>query len=201
MNLPCQLFTSSSGSSALNFLVWDRASKADYDVIEKLGNPGWNWDKLFNYMKKAESWTGPTSDEQSSLQASPDPSNIGSSGPISVSFGNYISKAAQSWIPALEALGIARNDNPLGGNVIGANQSPSDINPANSTRSYAAPAYYYPNEARENLVLLTGAQVTRVNFDASGDALTATGVTFVNGGSPYNATANKEVILSAGSVK
>ncbi|KAL1716105.1 GMC oxidoreductase [Schizophyllum commune] len=188
------------GSSALNFLVWDRASKADYDVIEKLGNPGWNWDKLFNYMKKAESWTGPTSDEQSSLQASPDASNIGSSGPISVSFGNYISKAAKSWIPALEALGIARNDNPLGGNVIGANQSPSDINPANSTRSYAAPAYYYPNEARENLVLLTGAQVTRVNFDASGDALTATGVTFVNGGSPYNATASKEVILSAGTV-
>ncbi|KAL1744324.1 GMC oxidoreductase [Schizophyllum fasciatum] len=188
------------GSSALNFLVWDRAAKADYDVLEKLGNEGWNWDKLFKYMKKAESWTAPTSEEQSSLQASPDASNIGDSGPISVSFGRYISKAAQSWIPALEALGISRNDNPLSGNVIGANQSPSDIRPSNSTRSYAAPAYYWPNEARENLVLLTNSQVTRVNFDASGDSLTATGVTFVNGDSPYNATATKEVILSAGTV-
>lgn len=29
------------GSSALNFLAWDRASTVEYDTWEKLGNKGW----------------------------------------------------------------------------------------------------------------------------------------------------------------
>ncbi|KAL1744312.1 GMC oxidoreductase [Schizophyllum fasciatum] len=188
------------GSSALNFLVWDRPSKADYDVWEKLGNDGWNWDRLLAYIKKAETWTEPSADEEAGLHANPDPSYFGNSGPVHVSFGNHISKATQSWIPALEALGIARNDNPLSGNNIGANQSPSDIRPSNSSRAYSAAAYYYPNEARENLVLLPGALVTGINFDANGGSLTATSVSFVKGGSSYNATVAKEVVLSAGTV-
>lgn len=36
------------GSSALNFLVWDRAAKAEYDAWEALGNPGWNWNTIDN---------------------------------------------------------------------------------------------------------------------------------------------------------
>lgn len=188
------------GSSALNFLVWDRASKADYNAIANLGNSGWNWNKLFKYMKKAETFTAPSASEQGLLQATPSSKYIGNSGPVSVSFGNYISKAAQSWIPALAALGIGRNDNPLGGNVIGANQTPSDIRPSNSTRAYSAAAYYYPNEARKNLVLLTNSLVSRVNFNTTGSSLTATGVTFLNGDSSYTVAAKKEVIISAGSV-
>lgn len=34
------------GSSALNFLTWNRASREDYDAWEALGNPGWGWDGL-----------------------------------------------------------------------------------------------------------------------------------------------------------
>jgi choline dehydrogenase-like flavoprotein len=33
-------------------MVFDRASKADYDSWEELGNPGWGWDGLFPYFKK-----------------------------------------------------------------------------------------------------------------------------------------------------
>ena len=58
-----------TGSSALNFLVWDRASQADYDVWEKLGNEGWNWDRVVKYIKKAETWTEPTADEEAALHA------------------------------------------------------------------------------------------------------------------------------------
>lgn len=36
------------GSSALNFLVWDRAAKAEYDAWESLGNQGWNWNSIFS---------------------------------------------------------------------------------------------------------------------------------------------------------
>ena len=29
-----------------------RPSREEYDSIEKLGNPGWNWDSLLQYIKK-----------------------------------------------------------------------------------------------------------------------------------------------------
>ena len=36
------------GSSALNFMVWNRACREDYDAWEDLGNPGWGWDSLLS---------------------------------------------------------------------------------------------------------------------------------------------------------
>jgi len=31
------------GTSAMNFMVWNRAAREDYDGWESLGNPGWGW--------------------------------------------------------------------------------------------------------------------------------------------------------------
>jgi len=30
-------------SALINFLGWDKPLAVDIEVIEKLGNPGWNW--------------------------------------------------------------------------------------------------------------------------------------------------------------
>ncbi|KAG9984625.1 alcohol oxidase, partial [Aureobasidium melanogenum] len=38
------------GSSALNLMCWDRASVAEYDAWEHIGNPGWNWDSMITSM-------------------------------------------------------------------------------------------------------------------------------------------------------
>ncbi|GAB1318393.1 hypothetical protein MFIFM68171_08603 [Madurella fahalii] len=42
------------GSSALNFMTWNRGSKEDYDAWEELGNTGWGWESLLPYFKRAE---------------------------------------------------------------------------------------------------------------------------------------------------
>ena len=34
------------GSSALNFMMWHRGNKEDYDSWEKLGNRGWGWEGM-----------------------------------------------------------------------------------------------------------------------------------------------------------
>jgi choline dehydrogenase-like flavoprotein len=34
------------GTSALNFMAWNRGHREDYDAWEKLGNRGWGWDDL-----------------------------------------------------------------------------------------------------------------------------------------------------------
>jgi choline dehydrogenase-like flavoprotein len=36
------------GTSAINFMTWNRASREDYDAWEQLGNPGWDWDHLLS---------------------------------------------------------------------------------------------------------------------------------------------------------
>ena len=34
------------GSSALNYMTWNRGNREDYDAWEDLGNDGWGWDSL-----------------------------------------------------------------------------------------------------------------------------------------------------------
>jgi choline dehydrogenase-like flavoprotein len=34
------------GTSALNFMTWNRGNREDYDAWKELGNEGWGWDDL-----------------------------------------------------------------------------------------------------------------------------------------------------------
>lgn len=34
------------GSSAVNGMVYNRGDRADYDALQRLGNPGWGWDDM-----------------------------------------------------------------------------------------------------------------------------------------------------------
>ncbi|MCJ1408973.1 hypothetical protein MMC19_003050 [Ptychographa xylographoides] len=34
------------GSSALNFMTWNRGCREDYDAWEDLGNEGWGWESM-----------------------------------------------------------------------------------------------------------------------------------------------------------
>lgn len=61
---------------------------------------------------------------------------------------------------------------------------------------YASNSYYTPNANRQNLVLLTGAQVTKVLLDEK--TLAATGVEYSVNNALYTAHLSKEVILAAG---
>ena len=155
-------------------------------------------------MKKSEHFHMPSPQIASELHIKPSAKDYGDSGPVQVSFPFYIGKQTQNWIPALESLGIPRNDHSLGGNNVGASVQPSIIDPATSKRSYSVSAYLSPNLGRPNLKVLTGALVDHIEFSsASSDeaAHTATGVVFQDkSGASYTLKAKREVILSAGTV-
>lgn len=157
---------------------------------------------MYCYTKRAEQYHAPSQQVASAYGIQPSPSDYGSSGPVQVSFAKYVSKMAHYWIPALQSLGIPKNENPLAGNNTGVSQQPSSINPTNTTRSYSAAAYLFPNSARQNLAVLTGALVERINWSSSlsNGKVVASGVTFTSGGQEYAVKANKEVIISGGSV-
>ncbi|EJT96829.1 alcohol oxidase, partial [Dacryopinax primogenitus] len=44
------------GSSAANFMAYIRPSVGDVDAWEELGNPGWNWNHYLKYSKRSEKW-------------------------------------------------------------------------------------------------------------------------------------------------
>jgi choline dehydrogenase-like flavoprotein len=120
----------------------------------------------------------------------------GTSGPVHVSFPTFYHGIMQVVMPAFESVGALRNPEPMGGNNVGGNITALSIDSTTGARSYAANAYYSPNSRRGNLVVLTGAEVTKILIEG----LTAVGVDFTAGGKKYSVKASKEVVLSAGTI-
>lgn len=45
------------GGSLINGMLWNRGGQVDFDTWEKLGNPGWSWNDMLSYFKKASQMT------------------------------------------------------------------------------------------------------------------------------------------------
>ncbi|KAF8580941.1 GMC oxidoreductase [Ramaria rubella] len=186
------------GSSLLNFMVLNRASSGEYDAMEKLGNHGWNWPEFLKYMKKSETTLPADPDLAKRYGLDPlDHDFNGDSGPIIKTHPTWTSSPLFNTI---NALGILTNPDAGKGDNVGVTTSFSSVDTRTATRSYAANAYYGPNSHRQNLFLVTGAHVSRMILERNTEEglLSATGVQFVKDRQNYTASANREVILSAG---
>ncbi|WRT70888.1 uncharacterized protein IL334_007887 [Kwoniella shivajii] len=195
------------GSGAINGMFWGRPSEVELDAWATL-NPNtdetWNWDEINNYIKKAENYTAPSTDVQNKFGMTVQTENHGHSGPIQVGHTEYIFDEVAKWIPAWKTLGFPSIDNAAGISR-GAWLSTSTINVSNQTRSDSKAGYIDPLPPRSNLVILTGQQVTEVIFNGTKDAsgnLIASGLKFQasSGATSYTVQANKEVLLSGGTV-
>ena len=151
------------------------------------------------YSKKSQTINKPTLPEQLSLL--PVPPYIekyhGTHGPTQTSFVKWYMDASKAFLPSLENLGIPINPEPMSGSNVGGFVIINTIDPANTTRSYSATNYLLPNIGRKNLVVLTGALVSKVVIEDK----VATGLEFLVDGVKYTTKATKEVILSAGAIQ
>ncbi|KAI8977772.1 GMC oxidoreductase [Trametes punicea] len=190
------------GSSMLNFMGANRASAREYDAIEALGNPGWNWREFLKYFKKSET-TLPFAPElaQEHGLVAPDPLYHGDSGPLVKGYATWFDPLRTSFLETLENLGLPRNPDPDSGRNMGATTAFLTVDSRAAIRTYSASAYYVPNASRPNLRVLTNSQATKIIFRAATSPLEATGVEFLNSGKVYNVTIRKEVILAAGSLQ
>ncbi|KAJ0117388.1 hypothetical protein J7T55_003802 [Diaporthe amygdali] len=93
------------GTSLLNFMTWNRASKQDYDAWERLGCKGWGWDGIIPFLKKSEKFHAPSQETQVADKAYYDASGFGTSGPINVSYATEYSASHQYWHDTLQQLG------------------------------------------------------------------------------------------------
>jgi choline dehydrogenase-like flavoprotein len=89
-----------------------------------------------------------------------------------------------------------------GGNNTGAKQEPLTMN-TKFQRSSSYDNYYQQAKGSSNLKVLTFSPVQQLILTESTEGVTTTGVVYVDyaSGQTLNATANKEVIMSAGSIQ
>ncbi|KAH7012441.1 choline dehydrogenase [Microdochium trichocladiopsis] len=174
------------GSSAMNYLCYDRASAPEYEAWAELGNPGWGWNTMVKAMTKSENFTGTDKDRH------------GRNGPIQNYYNRVVYPVLRFWQPAVSKLGINVNDHDsMGGDPIGVGLQPTNIDTKKNTRSYSASSYL--PLAGKNLVVRTNTQVAKVNLVKLKDSeYKATGVALPGG---EVIRARKEVIISAGSVQ
>ncbi|EME42090.1 hypothetical protein DOTSEDRAFT_174916 [Dothistroma septosporum NZE10] len=189
------------GSSAINYLMYVRGSKGDYDGWASLGNKGWDWDSMVPYFKKHQTLDPAENAEHPNKQFMPTGAQEkyhGQDGPIHTSFNDYYEPFEYDFCEA--AYEVAGGERTLvdawGGDHMGFYSSLAAVNRTDDPgkRSYSATGYLRPNLGRKNLKVLCEAHASRVLLEGN----TARGVEFIYGGQKLQATASKEVILSGG---
>jgi choline dehydrogenase-like flavoprotein len=173
------------GSSAMNYLCYDRAASAEYEAWSQLGSPGWTWNNFIVAMKKSENFTGSDGDVH------------GFTGPIKNTYNRVVFDILKAWQPTVSQLGVPVNDGgSIGGNPIGVMFQPTNIDVTKYTRSYSANSYL--PLAKSNLVVRVNTHVAKVVLEKCNGKIKASGVTLADG---TTILASKEVILSAGSIQ
>ncbi|KAJ7436903.1 GMC oxidoreductase [Mycena galericulata] len=191
------------GSTGINFMAFTRPAENEIDAIGALGNPGWTGENLFKYMRKAETFTHPDPVYAAVNNLTFIPAAHGTRGPLHNSFSKFISDAQKPWLSAFQSLGVQKIEDALAGEDVGAWMAPATIDGVSITRSYAASAYYVPVSDRANLVVVTGAEATRIVSTNDNGLLRATAVEFSLGSQCHSISVKPgaEVILSAGTIK
>ncbi|KAG6900568.1 hypothetical protein C0993_008722 [Termitomyces sp. T159_Od127] len=190
------------GSSCINFLGWTLPPAVDVDVFERLGNHGWNWNEFHRYSRKIERFH-PPSKEVSDLFPHSYGHDRGSSGPLQTTVPPHAHTIDAMLRETFLNMGITALRDPYQGEVNGIWIPSSTIDPKTWTRSTSMTAYLVPVQDRPNLTVLTKALVCRILFAQKrniGD-LVATGVEFIHQNTKYIISADREVILSAGTIK
>ncbi|KAK2789871.1 hypothetical protein FQN53_001234 [Emmonsiellopsis sp. PD_33] len=189
------------GSSAINFMAWNRGNREDYDAWEELGNPGWGWEGMLPFFKKSETFVEPSSAAQEKYGLEFDLKYHGDSGPVQTGFSSEYAPAQALFNRSVNNLGLETNHECLSGSNVGPWGMICCVDPQTATRSYAATAYYLKNAARPNLHVLTEALVSEIVVEQENGEWLAKGVRYSHGGQEYTASASREVILSAGSIQ
>ncbi|XP_026819227.1 glucose dehydrogenase [FAD, quinone]-like [Rhopalosiphum maidis] len=174
------------GSSVLSYMLYSRGNKMDYDNWFMQGNSGWEYHDVLHYFKKSED------NQKQSLSQTPYHS-IG--GYLTVSEAPYKTPLADAFITAGREMGYHVRD-INGEHQIGFMTPQGTIR--KGTRCSTAKAFLTPARLRRNLHVSINSHVTRLIIDPH--TKITTGVEMMKNKKLYTIHANKEVLLSAGSI-
>ena len=171
------------GSSSINAMVYIRGQAQDFDGWKDMGNPGWGWDDVLPYFRKAET------NDRGGCEFR------GDSGPLHVgTMDRFLHPICQNYITAGEQIQIPRNADFNGASQEGLGTYQNTAR--GGMRMSTARAYIRPARKRRNLRVEKRALAQRVLFENG----RAAGVEYSQNGKVKQAFAAREVILSAGAI-
>jgi choline dehydrogenase len=172
------------GSSSINGMIYMRGQEADYQSwVDATGDAGWSWSESLKRYKKFEDYYGGSNEWHSS------------GGAWRVEKQRLSWKILDVFREAAVQAGVPRSDDFNRGNNLGVGYF--DVNQNKGWRLNTARAFLKPAARRENLTLITGAEVDRLHFDSNKKC---TSISFSGAGKTHTAQVKKEVLLCAGSI-
>ena len=172
------------GSSSINAMIYTRGHSSDYDHWRQLGNPGWSYDDVLPYFKRAENYEGDGDEE---FHGQGGPLNVKkSTREDDILLDKFVEAGKQAGFPLTNDFngkqqeGFSRYEHTIKG----------------SKRFSSARAYLYPALNRKNLHTKTNITVDKVIFKNK----KAIGVEYLEKGKKILSTCNREIILSSGAV-
>ncbi|XP_055296036.1 glucose dehydrogenase [FAD, quinone]-like [Sitodiplosis mosellana] len=179
------------GSSAINSMQYIRGHKDNFNRwSDYYGNPGWDYENVLKYFRKSENnQYKPYVEYQNGRYHS-------DAGPMKVDFYGPRKPFEDVYLNALSEIGIETIFDINGDKDVGAGDNQGNI--WNGRRESTAKAFLAPVKDRKNLHIIYYGEVEKILIDENNRA---TGVQFTyKGDHRLEATAKKEVILSAGSM-
>ncbi|MDN7970479.1 GMC family oxidoreductase N-terminal domain-containing protein [Burkholderia multivorans] len=178
------------GSGSINGMVYNRGQHADFDGWAALGNPGWSYDDVLPYFKKAETRIGPGDDRYR-----------GRNGPLIVTDPIMPAPLCELFVEAVKSLGYryVADPNAEAQDGVGPWHFMIDTRGRVPRRWSAARAYLHPAVRSGRVALRTDSPATRVLLEGR----RAVGVRYRAGGvgaPEREVRANREVIVAAGAL-
>ena len=170
------------GSSSINGLLYIRGQERDYDIWRQLGNKGWSWREVLPYFIKAEDQERGQSEYH------------GQGGPLSVSDQRIKLDILDVFQNAASEVGIPKVDDFNKGDNFGCGYF--QVTERNGLRCSAAVGYLNPVKNNKNLKIETKCHVQKINFENN----KAVSVIYFKDNKQITVKANKEILLSAGSI-
>ncbi|TVP51698.1 MAG: choline dehydrogenase [Mongoliibacter sp.] len=172
------------GCSSTNAMAYVRGNSADYDEWAAMGNKGWSYKDLLPYFKRSEK----NHDFKGAY--------YGEEGPLHVKLADEPHFLGKHFIEACAGSGIPVNPEYNGKEQLGASLLQYTI--FKQQRQSTATAFLKPVLNRKNLIVKTKLNVSKILIDNN----IAIGIETIDLNKNYiNYLANKEVIVSAGSIK
>ncbi len=171
------------GSSAIHAMLYIRGNRRDFDQWNYRGNEGWSYEDVLPYFTKSENNSRGAS-RYHGVGGPMDTVDIPNRSPVTAAFCQGATELGFDG-PDWDVNGERQED--------GAGPYQVNVTP-DGKRASAAVAFLRPVLGRPNLQVETGAHATRVVIEGG----RATGVEYIQNGVKRRATAEREVIVSAG---
>ena len=171
------------GSSSINGMVFVRGQSQDYDTWAQLGNRGWSYREVLPIFRDMESYQGDG-----------DADYRGQGGPLKVTENRETGPIYDALIKAAGEVGIGYTKDYNGAKQDGIGMTQTTIR--NGRRMSTAYCYLDPARGRPNLTIQANALTECLLIEGK----KCVGVRYNVNGQQREARANREVIVSAGSI-